>query len=91
MADTQTEQTQAPQDQDPIMLAKARAAERIKALFHKEKEADMNNEKAVQRFLKLKSLEKQRFDKSKQLEELKRRVWHIAPRPTLERMLQEAS
>jgi len=70
MADAQKEQVQAPQEQDPIMLAKIRAAERIKALFHKEKEANMNDERAVERFLKLKSLEKKRFNKEKQLETL---------------------
>ncbi len=87
MADAQTEQVQAPQEQDPIMLAKTRAAERIKALFHKEKEANMNDERAVERFLKLKSLEKKRFNKEKQLEALKQRLWYIAPRPTLEQKL----
>jgi hypothetical protein len=91
MADAQKEQGQAPQEQDPVMLAKIRAAERIKALFHKEKEATMNDERAVERFLKLKSFEKKRFDKEKQLEELKQRVWHIAPRPTLEQKLQQTA
>lgn len=89
MADAQKEQVQAPQEQDPIMLAKIRAAERIKALFHKEKEANMNDERAVERFQKLKSLEKNRFNKEKQLEELKQRLWHIAPRPTLEQKLKQ--
>ena len=91
MADAQKEQVQAPQEQDPIMLAKIRAAERIKALFHKEKEANMNDERAVERFLKLKSLEKKRFNKEKQLETLKQRLWYIAPRPTLERKLKQAA
>ena len=91
MADAQKEQGQAPQEQDPVMLAKIRAAERIKALFHKEKEATMNDERAVERFLKLKSFEKERFDKEKHLEELKQRVWHIAPRPTLEQKLQQTA
>lgn len=91
MADAQTEQVQAPQEQDPIMLAKTRAAERIKALFHKEKEANMNDERAVERFLKLKSLEKKRFNKEKQLEALKQRLWYIAPRPTLEQKLKQTA
>ena len=91
MADVQKENSQAPQKQDLIMLAKARAAERIKALFHKEKEANMSNEKAVERFLKLKSLEKQRFDKAKHLEELKQRLWYIAPRPTLAQKLKQSA
>jgi len=51
----------------------------------------MNDERAVERFLKLKSFEKKRFDKEKQLEELKQRVWHIAPRPTLEQKLQQTA
>ncbi len=91
MADAQKEQVQAPQEQDPIMLAKTRAAERIKALFHKEKEANMNDERAVERFLKLKSLEKKRFNKEKQLEALKQRLWYIAPRPTLEQKLKQTA
>jgi len=73
------------------MLAKTRAAQRIKALFHKEKEANMNDERAVETFLKLKSLEKERFEKEKQLEALKQKVWYIAPRPTIEQLLKQAA
>jgi len=91
MADAQKEQVQAPQEQDPVMLAKTRAAQRIKALFHKEKEANMNDERAVETFQKLKSLEKKHFDKEKQLEAMKARVWYIAPRPTIVRMLKQAA
>ncbi len=91
MADAQKEQVQAPQEQDPVLLAKTRAAQRIKALFHKEKEAKMNDERAVETFLKLKSLEKARFEKEKQLETLKQKVWYIAPRPTIEQMLKQAA
>ncbi len=91
MADAQKEQVQAPQEQDPVMLAKTRAAQRIKALFHKEKEANMNDERAVETFLKLKSREKTQFEKAKQLEALKQKVWYIAPRPTIEQMLKQAA
>ncbi len=91
MADTQKEQVEAPQEQDPIQLAKTRAAQRIKALFHKENEANMNDERAVETFLKLKSLEKKQFSKEKQLEAMKQKVWHIAPRPTQEKLLKEAA
>ena len=92
MADAQKEQVQTPDEQqDPIMLAKARAAQRVKALYHQEKEANMNEERAVQTFLKLKALEKERFDKEKQLKEMKSRLWYVAPRPTLEKMLKEAA
>ncbi len=91
MADAQKEQVQAPQEQNPVMLAKIRAAQRIKALFHKEKEATMNDERAVETFLKLKSREKAQFEKGKQLESLKQKVWYIAPRPTIAQMLKQAA
>ncbi|RUA18190.1 MAG: hypothetical protein DSY55_00675 [Clostridia bacterium] len=91
MADAQKEQITAPQEQDPIMLAKARAAERIKALFHKEKEANMNEEKAAERFLKLKSVEKKSFSKEKQLERLRQHLLYLSPRPTIEKQLQKAT
>ncbi len=51
----------------------------------------MNDERAVERFLKLKSLEKKRFNKEKQLEALKQRLWYIAPRPTLEQKLKQTA
>jgi hypothetical protein len=91
MADDQKEIVQAPQEQDPVMLAKVRAAQRIKALFHKEKEANMNDQRAVETFRKLKAIEKGRFDKQQQLGQLKYRLWYIAPRPTIEKMLKQAA
>jgi hypothetical protein len=91
MADAQQEQAQAPQEQDLVLQAKTRAAQRIKALFHKKNEATMNDERAVETFLKLKSIEKKNFSKDKQIEELKRRMWYIAPRPTQEKLLKEAA
>jgi len=91
MADAQKEQVTAPQEQDPIMLAKARAAERIKALFHKKKEVNMNEERAVERFQKLKALEKKQFTKEKQLEKMKERLLYISPRSTIEIKLQKAT
>jgi hypothetical protein len=87
MADAQKEQVQAPQEQDPVLQAKTRAAQRIKALFHKEKEATMNDERAVETFLKIKTQEKKGFSKEKQLKAMQDRVWYIAPRPTIEKML----
>jgi len=51
----------------------------------------MNDERAVETFLKLKSIEKKNFSKDKQIEELKRRMWYIAPRPTQEKLLKEAA
>jgi len=91
MADDPKDQTQVSSAQELLLQAKARAAERIKTLFHQEKEATMNDERAVEQFRILKAAEKKRFDKEKQLEELKRLVWYIAPRPTLERKLQQAA
>ena len=92
MADAQQEQVQTPQEQqDPVLLAKTRAAQRIKALYHQEKEANMNEERAVETFLKQKSQEKERFDKEKQLKEMEFRVWYIAPRPTQVKKLKEVA
>ena len=91
MADNQKDLAQAPQEQDPIWQAKTRAAQRIKALFHKEKEANMNDQRAVEAFRKAKAIEKEHFDKESQLEKLKYKLWYIAPRPTIEKMLQQAA
>ena len=90
MADVAKEHTQTP-EQDPIWLAKTRAAQRIKALFHSEKEATMDDQRAVELFLKRKSLEKQKFNKEKQLQELNYKIWYIAPRSTLEKRLKQAA
>jgi len=49
----------------------------------------MNVEKAHQWFLKEKSLEKKGFSKDKQLELYRQRLFYIAPRPTIEKLLQE--
>jgi len=81
----------AQKEQDPIMLAKARAAQRIKALFHQEKEANMNEERAAERFLELKKIEKKSFSKEKQLERLKQNLLYLSPRLTIEKKLQKAS
>ena len=91
MADDQKEQTQVSPAQELIMQAKARAAERIKTLFHQEKEVHMKDESAVEQFRQLKTTDKKRFDKEKHLEELKKLVWYLAPRPTLEKKLQQAA
>jgi hypothetical protein len=91
MADAPKDPTQVSQAQELILLAKTRAAERIKTLFHQEKEANMKEESAVEQFRQLKTVEKKRFDKEKRLEELKRLVWYLAPRPTLEKKLQQAA
>jgi hypothetical protein len=90
MADASKEQVQTP-EQDPVLLAKTRAAQRIKALFHSKKEANMNDQRAVEEFLKQKSVEKKSFDKEEQLKKLDYKIWYIAPRPTLERRLKQAA
>ncbi|HID34288.1 MAG TPA: hypothetical protein EYP25_06920 [Anaerolineae bacterium] len=89
MAEAQKDQAQAPPEENPILLAKKRAAERIKARFHQEERHPMNVEKAHQWFLKEKSLEKKGFSKDKQLELYRQRLFYIAPRPTIEKLLQE--
>ena len=89
MAEAQKDQAQAPPDENPILLAKKRAAERIKARFHQEDRHPMNIEKAHQWYEKEKSLEKKVFSKDRQLQEYRRRLYYIAPRPTIEKLLQE--
>lgn len=89
MAEAQKDQAQAPPEENPILLAKKRAAERIKARFHHKERHPMNVEKAKQWFLKEKSLEKKGFSKEKQLQELRHRLFYIAPRPTILKLLQE--
>jgi len=90
MAEAQKDQAQAPPEENPILLAKKRAAERIKARFHQEGRHNMNVEKAHQWFLKVKSLEKEGFSKEKQLELYRQRLFYIAPRPTILKLLQES-
>ena len=90
MADASKEQIQAP-EQDPVWLAKTRAAQRIKALFHSEKEANMNDQRAVELFRKLKAAAKKGFDKEKQLKELDYKLWYIAPRSTVVKRLKQAA
>ncbi len=89
MAEAQKDQAQAPPEDNPILLAKKRAAERIKARFHHEERHNMNVEKATKWFLKKKALDKQGFSKEKQLEELRRRLFYIAPRSTIVKLVQE--
>jgi len=47
----------------------------------------MNDERAVETFVKMKSLEKEPFSKEKQLKAMQDRLWYISPRPTIEKML----
>ena len=89
MAEAQKDQAQAPPEENPILLAKKKAAERIKARFHQEERHNMNVEKAKQWFLKEKSLEKKGFSKENQLREMEYRLFYISPRPTIEKLLQE--
>ena len=91
MADAQKGPSQAPpQEENPILLAKKRAAERIKARFHQEDKHNMNMEKAHQWYLQQKDLEKKQFSKEKQLEAMRQRLFYIAPRVTIERLIKEA-
>ncbi len=91
MADAQKESSQAPpQEENPILLAKKRAAERIKARFHQEDRHHMNMEKAHQWYLKQKALEKKHFSKEEQLEAMRKRLFYISPRVTIERLVKEA-
>ena len=87
MAEAQKDQAQATPEEDPVLAARKRAAERVKARFHHEERRNMNVEKAHQWYLKEKSLEKKHFSKEKRLEEMRRRLFYIAPRPTVEKLV----
>ncbi len=89
MADVHKDQAQAPPEENPILLAKKRAAERIKARFHSKGKHPMNFEKAHQWYQKEKTQEKQGFSKEEQLAILRQRLIYIAPRPTILKLLQE--
>jgi hypothetical protein len=89
MAEAQKDPAQATPEDDPVLLAKKKAAEQIKSRFHHEERRNMNVEKAHQWYLKEKSFEKKHFSKEAQLEKMRRRLLYIAPRPTVEKLVKQ--
>ncbi|HHB91005.1 MAG TPA: hypothetical protein ENK60_06815 [Anaerolineae bacterium] len=89
MTDAPKAQSQVSPEEDPVLLAKKRAAERIKARFHHEERHTMNFEKAHQWFQKEKALEKKHFSKESQLQRMEKRLIYIAPRSTITKLIQE--